>query len=258
VSFGHVGSNPARGVLKMEKKKPKVLVGCPTSNHKAYCLKEYVEALKSLDYANFDILLVDNSEKEDYFSELKKLKIPVERVKYEKQVRDRIVKARNLIVETMIKGNYDYFFSLEQDIIPPVDVIQRLLDCKKNIVSGVYFKEFEYNVENTNIKKEIILPMAFVDYDIKKGLIKQLTYSEVIDDRLIKISTCGLGCILIHKSIFLKDIRFRYEEGKKPFDDVWFCRDVKDAGFEIYLDTSIKCRHLTKGMNWDKINKKIK
>ena len=237
----------------MKNKKLKILVGCPTSNHKEYCLKEYIEALKKLDYANFDILLVDNSENEGYFNKLKKEDIPVERVEYGEKVRERIVRARNFIVERMIEGNYDYFFSLEQDIIPPLDVIQRLLDCDKEIISGVYFKEFEYKVENTEINKKTILPMAFIDYDIKEGLIKQLTYDDVVGDRLIKISTCGLGCILIHKNVFLKDIKFRYEEGKKPFDDVWFCRDVKKAGFDIYLDTSIKCRHLTKGMDWKKI-----
>lgn len=35
--------------------------GCPTSSHKKYCLKEYVEAIRALTYDNFDILLGDTS-----------------------------------------------------------------------------------------------------------------------------------------------------------------------------------------------------
>ena len=37
---------------------PKVLVGCPTSFHKDYCLKEYVVGLNKLTYKNKDILLI--------------------------------------------------------------------------------------------------------------------------------------------------------------------------------------------------------
>jgi len=42
-------------------KTPKILLGCPTSDYKEYCLKEYVKSVKTLDYPCYDILLVDNS-----------------------------------------------------------------------------------------------------------------------------------------------------------------------------------------------------
>ena len=41
---------------------PKVLVGCPTYDGKGYCLKEYVEAVRAIDYDNFDFIMVDNSD----------------------------------------------------------------------------------------------------------------------------------------------------------------------------------------------------
>ena len=50
----------------------KILIGCPTSAHKKYCLKEYINSIKSLTYKNFDVLIVDNSENDKYFNEIKK------------------------------------------------------------------------------------------------------------------------------------------------------------------------------------------
>ena len=58
-------------------KNPKVLVGCPTSFHKEYALKEYADAVKSLDYNNYDILLVDNSQDNDYYKKIKQIGLNV-------------------------------------------------------------------------------------------------------------------------------------------------------------------------------------
>ena len=59
----------------------KILVGCPTSEHKAYCLKEYLEGIKNINH-EIHFVLVDNSETEDYYNKLKELKVNVIRGKY--------------------------------------------------------------------------------------------------------------------------------------------------------------------------------
>ena len=51
--------------------KPKILVGCPTSFHKEYCLNEYAKSVKELSYNNYDILLVDNSSDDNYLDKIK-------------------------------------------------------------------------------------------------------------------------------------------------------------------------------------------
>ena len=50
----------------------KVLIGCPTSEHKKYCLQEYAQAVKQLIDENTDVLIVDNSKTDDYKKEIKK------------------------------------------------------------------------------------------------------------------------------------------------------------------------------------------
>ncbi len=230
----------------------KVLVGCPTSGHKAYCLDEYAKAIKNLTYGNFDALIVDNSETEDYINKIISIGLNAKKIDYCESARDRIINARNLIRTAVLDDGYDYFLSLEQDVIPPKDVIERLLNHEKDIVSGVYFKDFVFRNSTGGIIKKEILPLAYKS--IGKDMMKQLNFKDVQGDGLMQVDACGLGCILISKKV-LEIIKFRYVKDKKPFDDIWFCRDSKEKGFDIYLDKSVKCKHLIEGMNWNKIKK---
>ncbi len=218
----------------------KILLGCPTSEHKSYCLDKYVEVIKRL---NCDILLVDNSESEEYFNKIKSLGINIIKDKYYEKARERIINSRNLLKKYCLEKGYDYLFSLEQDVIPPIDIIERLLKHNKKIVGAVYYKLED---ENT------LSPVAWIHH--KGTLARRLNYSETIEPKLIEVITCGLGCILIHKDV-LEKINFRYDTNKKSFDDVWFGVDARENGFKVYLDTSIKCKHLIKEMNWDNLEK---
>ncbi|MBW3014840.1 glycosyltransferase family 2 protein [Candidatus Woesearchaeota archaeon] len=226
---------------------PKVLVGCPTSRHKLYCIDEYIEGLKQLDYSNFDIILVDNSEDDSYFNLLKEKfkdfpkKVIIEKIDFTPKARDRIVKARNKIKEKAISGNYDYFFSLEQDVIPVPDTIQRLLKHDKKVISGVYYilKPAHGYMKNT------LHPVLF-EMHPETGDIRLMHADEVEEERVIEVGACGLGCVLIHRDL-LDRFEFRFNPENKAFDDIWFSLDMKELKQKIFCDTSIKCRHMLKG-----------
>ena len=49
----------------MAEKKHRILVGAPVSDMYRYCQEEFLTAIKSFSYDNYDILLIDNSEKDD-------------------------------------------------------------------------------------------------------------------------------------------------------------------------------------------------
>ena len=51
----------------------KILIGCPTSEHKAYCLKEYLEGLKNLTYKDVNFIIIDNSKTDEYYNRIKDL-----------------------------------------------------------------------------------------------------------------------------------------------------------------------------------------
>ncbi|MDP4012211.1 MAG: hypothetical protein Q8R00_01230 [Candidatus Nanoarchaeia archaeon] len=228
--------------------KPKVLVGCPTCNHYEYCTDTYIAAVKNLSYTNYDILLMDNSETDDYFNKYK-TKVPMIKTKRIENLKELIARDRNLLRQKAIEGNYDYFLSLEIDVIPPKDVIEKLLSHDKKVVSGVYFKEYGVKIKKAGklVKSyNTPLPLVWVKHgNPEEDLMRQLNASEVEDHRLIEAKLSGVGCVLIHRDI-LKKIEFRIDKSRISCDDVWFADDVRKLGFKNYVDTSVKCKHLIK------------
>ncbi|MBN1644966.1 hypothetical protein JW851_02935 [Candidatus Woesearchaeota archaeon] len=213
---------------------PKILVGCPASDHKSYCLREYAEAVKKLNYDNFDILLVDNSKGNDYLYKLNQFGLNAIKGPWFDKARDRIICSRNILKEYALKNSYDFLFSLEQDVIPEPNTLQRLFRHNLKIVSGVVKNNLKHNNETK------LLPMVYVAHKLDPTGLDYINEEELKKPRLIEIKGCGLGCVLIHKDV-LKKISFRYSGG---FDDMMFCKDVIENGFRIFLDTEVQPRHL--------------
>jgi len=223
---------------------PKILVCCPTSSHKEYCLKEYLGGIKNLTYKNFDLVLADNSKNDNYLDKLKELNVKVIKGEYFESAKDRVIHSRNILRKYCLDNNYDYFLSLEQDIVPPKDAIERLLKHNKEITSALYF----YLGDD----KKTLLPMVWVHYEDEYA--KRLMIDEIPADEIIEVVTSGLGCILIKRDV-LEKIEFRHVKNEEPWDDLWFCEDAREKGFKVYVDTSIRCKHYVTGMDWSRIKK---
>tara|TARA_Y100000310_G_scaffold339103_1_gene430755 strand:+ start:15675 stop:16466 length:792 start_codon:yes stop_codon:yes gene_type:complete len=259
---------------------PKILVGCPVSKHHSYSTNEYLAAIKNLSYPNYDIYLVDNSSTNEFFKELQKA-VPGERSCTEiPDVKEKIAASRNVLRKKVVEENYDYFLSLEQDVIPPKDVIEQLLQHKKAIVSGIYYSPFPVQgkqqlfpvlyrwlnkEEQENLKKNketlqklnpaLHEELEKSNYDFTKVRVK-FKPKEVEKPQLLKVKQCGLGCVLIKKEV-LEKIEFRIDKTTDGFDDATFCDDALEKGYELYADTKVKCKHLIKKRpwTWEKIEK---
>lgn len=222
---------------------PKLLVGCPTSEHKKYCLKTYADAVRALEYDNFDVLLVDNSETENYIKEIKALGLNAVRGKWFPGARDRIVHSRNLLKDYALKNDYDYLLSLEQDVIPEPGIIKKLVSHEKKIVSGVV-------MNNLPVGSIVVpMPMAYVAHKQDLTGLDYISRDELNKSQLIEIKGCALACVLIHKSV-LERINFHYTGG---FDDMMFSKDAIGQGFKIFLDTTVRPKHLHS--SWEGIRK---
>ena len=236
---------------------PKILVGSPVNEMYDYCIEEYIKALKSLTYKNFDILLVDNSKGNNFLNKLKSFNIPVIKDNWFEEPRDRQISGRNILREKTIQ-NYDYFLNLDQDVIPPKDIIERFLVHKRRVLTGIYFNYKQFTPKEKGSREGIrhgkLFPTIWASID-NQGNIRQIEEKE-LDGSLKQVGLCGSGCLFIHKSV-LKKITFRYSKenddpktNKFVFDDSYFCSDLRELKIPIYADTSIICKHLIKDKKW--------
>ncbi len=246
-----------------ETNNPKVLVASPIFDSMKYCLKEFLNSMKSLDYNNYNFLLVDNSKKDDFFNELTEEKdvILIRDNSKEETNLKRVVHSRNKILQYAIDNYYDYILMMDSDVIPPKNIISELLKCDKHIVSGIYFNYFYPSgkerwlpvawtsiteEEFNEIKSKVALsPLIKSNLDIRR----HLTQEEIESGNLIKVLIPSPGCMLIKKEVFEKA---RYglvdvPENTHTSDDIYFIKKASEMGFESYCFTKIKCEHLVKG-----------
>lgn len=221
-------------------KYPKVLVGAPVSNHHEYCIDKFIKSLKTLTYPNFDILLVDNSKTNEFYNKIKDI-FPTIKYPYHKDVKVRLAKSRNILREKTINEGYDYMFNLDQDVVPPKDIIERLMSHKKEITTGVYFNKFSRIGKNLTYETKT-KPVLWVQSPNHPEDLVFVRNDIIAQNKLIRVDLCGTGCILIHRDV-LEKIQFRWEENETGVDDSFFCIDAAKLGYKIYADTSIKCTH---------------
>jgi GT2 family glycosyltransferase len=230
----------------------KILVGSPVSDLYDYCFEDFLASRKSLTYPNHDLFFVDNSQTKGFYNKLQQYSLPSVRIPYIENARERMIQSRNILRKKVLEENYDYFLNLDQDIIPPKDIIESMLKHKKQILTGVYFV---YNNQYSSEKAKHLIPTIWIsgedfsEGDLDGANIRLMHPREIEETKITKIVACGSGCLLIHRDV-LEKIEFRYDKFFPYFDDNWFCRDAFYNKFDIFVDTSIKCKHLIKAKPW--------
>lgn len=181
---------------------------------------------------------------------------------------NQIARQRQIVYETWKKNQTDWILWIDSDIAFDINSVKMLLDSadKENrpVVSGTYFISKE--------PESSIMPATVAAYkDLDEYLIKSIELE--INNEVIEIDSCGMGFILMHKSIIEKldnaypnEFLFKEnEENKEKFigEDIAFCRKLKNAGVPIHLNTSVLVGHIKRFyldhnyylMYWDNIDK---
>lgn len=219
--------------------KKKVLVAAPISSVKQYCILDWMNHISNLSYENYDILLVDNSQSNGWHLQYK-LEFPkINFLYFNPKGLDSqafIAACQEKFRKYAYLNDYDYIISIECDVFPPLDIIERLLSHNKPIVGGIYSWGF-------NEKRQPLIQVS--EYFDTHFETRNLDFDEAMmfcDGSLKQVHHIGLGCLLIHRNIF-KKIPFRYVENDSNHSDSWFAFDCSLKGINIYADTSILCRH---------------
>ena len=227
------------------KDKPKILVGCPVSKVKDYVLYYWYSFVQNLTYPNYDIYLVDNSENPDFAKELQRCGIQYSRYyNPSSKPQENMAGSLEVLRKKAIKENYDYFMSIECDIFPPRNVIEKLLSNDVGVVGAVYLINHGYEIRP--MLQEIVMVGA---NNAKVFNIDRNTCLRMMDGELKDIYSCGLGCTLIETGV-LKNIKFRVDINVDDCHaDSYFFQDLWKSGVRSYVDTSIMAKHYNQKLN---------
>jgi len=141
---------------------------------------------------------------------------------------------RNDIIEKALQMGVTSLLFMDVDQVYPVDTVTKLLSHKLPIVGGKVNRRYP-------------------PFDPIMMRITDAGYQPIEDyepGSLISVDATGTGCILYDMNIFrnLPYPWFRFQKnpanGMIIGEDIGLCQDLKAAGYEIYVDTSVEIGHL--------------
>jgi hypothetical protein len=136
-------------------------------------------------------------------------------------------KARTLF----LAGGFDYLMTIESDMTPPGDVIERLMAADADVAYSLYcFRQSH----RWNAFKEFHLGWG-------RSLTTFPDYARSIFGQVVEVPGCGLGATLIRRNV-LETLDFRGYHGTSC--DGWFALDCQAAGFTQKCDTGCVSGHL--------------
>jgi len=219
---------------------PKVLIAAPQHDSKNYAFEKWFKRVQELTYPNYEVYLADNSKTKENVVNLKFRGIHAEHIaQHEDGLIFTMADAHNACRKYAIDNGFDYMLHLETDIIPPMDVIEKLLIHRKKVVGGLYdifygtkrklmvqvSEPFDRNIRGYRVMDFIEdLEPTFID-----GTVKQVYHA-------------GLGCMLISREV-LDRIEFRGEKGQNFHPDTCFANDCFQLKIPIFVDTTLFCEH---------------
>ncbi len=256
----------------------RILIGCPISKEKDYCITDWIDHIMEMisnSKHRIGLVLAENgvSTSDRSIAEKHILKrypnfkdaafIFTPTLKHQ-DVRLAIARSWNSIVFECQSPDWffdnrpiDFHLSIECDVFPPVDSIDRLVE------------HHEIQMKNQPLDEPICVGYPYMVYlgersrplyqtaNFNSGSIEVLTLPAFpsfmfTDGQLKPITGIGQGCILIPCSIYTDlEIRFRWETGSIYFPDAFFFIDLAANGVPVLVDTSVICEH--RNQDWSAV-----
>jgi len=239
---------------------PRVLIATSIANVKAYCIEPWLEMLDEFTYPNFDVYLVDNTaDNGEYARALRRkfvgkfhFNLEIDWFYEDKPINDVMATCMEIVRKKVLDEEYDYLFSLEQDVFPPTNgIIEKLMVHDKQIINGMYRIGFG---EKRFPLLHVVERITMID-GVEDTRVRQLGWNELheyIDGTLRPIHGCGIGCSLIKKEV-LDVFKFRVDNSREKgnfgihADSFWYM-DLWNKGITVWVDTSVMCNH--RNSNW--------
>lgn len=167
--------------------------------------------------------------------------------------REMIDDARNNLTETFLKGNTEWLFWMDSDMVFEPATLVKLFDTAEKtnakLVTGIYYQRKGVNYPCLWSRGEQTEHGDITGQGNKRGIENKYcgTYLVVSKDKQLpfKAHAAGFGCVLAHRSVFEMMDRpwFKFIKGVCS-EDFYFFVNAKDLGIDLWADPTIKLWHL--------------
>lgn len=151
--------------------------------------------------------------------------------------------ARERLAEIAVDNGFDYLFFVDDDMICPRDLFERLYKHQKDIVGALAFTRFAPHKPVLYIMDEGFDPVEKKNYYTSRSW---LAYPK---DQLVECDAVGFGSVLINCQVFSKIAKPWFTAATGKGEDIQFCYEARKAGIKVYMDTATKLGHLGPPVN---------
>ena len=149
--------------------------------------------------------------------------------------RTLVERARNVLAKQAIDENYDYLLFIDDDMVPPEDVVDVFVKAGKDVICAPY----PDRVRGAQLQV------------FKNGRLKEVP-------KLMQIDKCGMGCTLIKTRVLSRlymkhcgrpfEFHKEIKDGKTEHfgEDTMFCERAVKEGFEIWCTPEVRPVHIGK------------
>ena len=140
--------------------------------------------------------------------------------------------------------DYDVMMWIDSDIVFKPDDFFALLESPHDVTAGLYMME--------NLQEFATVKEWDEDYFTKFGTFKFLRPDDIVGaPQYVPVAYTGMGWMMIRKGVaedlkypwFWSDLQKIGDLTEMNSEDVAFCRALKDAGHQIYIDTKVRVGH---------------
>lgn len=147
-------------------------------------------------------------------------------------------RARNQLVDAAIASGCDYLLMLDDDMIVPPDLVARLLAHDKDVIGALYWQ-----------RGGAFHPVLMHAAQQPTGEFIARFYAPfdpvITQPGLHAVDVIGGGCMLFKVDIFRKLTPPYFWWEDRLGTDIAICTRLKDAGVQIWVDTSIELGHMS-------------
>jgi hypothetical protein len=215
----------------------KVIIALPGREYSGNFLKNWSETLTVLTQKGYKVTLINEYSSFVSFSRMKTLGLDVMRGATQ--------------VPFDGKVDYDVWLTIDSDIFfIPEQVIELIEDTDKHpVVSGLY--------RMSDLQHYAAVKKWDDEYFKKNGTFKFIKVNELdTSQKYMKVAYNGMGFFACRKGV-IENLKYPYfsypliemetEDGKVLRDmcseDVAFCKNLKDAGYDVIVNTSLRVGH---------------